>query len=144
VVVGDGVERLEQLVDILVLDEAPGEEHVVALLGEGSVLDLLNVDSVGDGADAVAWGTDFREAVGGDARNGDGVLWRARGEVFGKLAERGEVAEVLGPVVAPDLVLGGDQRGVGADDGQLGGEDGEVREYGSDKIVPIDYSWSAI
>jgi len=55
VVVGDGVERLEQLVDILVLDEAPGEEHVVALLGEGSVLDLLNVDSVGDGADAVAW-----------------------------------------------------------------------------------------
>ena len=55
------------------------------------------------------------------------------------------MAEVLGPVVAPDLVPGGDQRGVGADGCKLGGEDGEVREDGDDdEIVPIDYSWAAI
>lgn len=45
------------------------------------------------------------------------------------------MAEVVVPVFAPDLVPGGDQWGVGADGGELGGEDGEVREDGDDDEV---------
>ena len=55
------------MVDVLVFGEAPGEEHVVALLRQWGVLDLLDVDAVGDGADAVSRGADFREPVGSDA-----------------------------------------------------------------------------
>ena len=40
-VVGDGVEGVEEGVDVLVLDQAHGEEHVVAMPGEGCVTNLF-------------------------------------------------------------------------------------------------------
>jgi len=135
VVVGDGVEGVEKDVHVLVLDQTPGEEHVVALLREGRGANLLGVNAVRDDLDTVAVGADGCEAVGGDARDCDGVLWRSGGEVFGKLAEQGELAEVVVPVFAPDLVPGVDQWGVGADGGEFDGEDGEVRKDGGDDEV---------
>ncbi len=55
--------------------------------------------------------------------------------MFGELAERGGVAEVVVPVLTPNLVPGGDQWGVGADGVEFGGKNEEVREDGGDNEI---------
>ncbi len=136
VVLGDCVERFQEEIDVLVLDESASEEHIVALLGERCILDLFGIDAVGNDLDAVAIGADLGEPVGGDARDGDRVLWGAGGELFGDFSERGEAAEVLFPVITPDLVPGRDEGGVCPETRELRGKDGEVREdAGDDDVV---------
>jgi hypothetical protein len=101
---GDLVEGLEENVGVLVFDQATGEEDVVALVGKRGVPDPFDVDTVRDDVDGPAVGTDSGEAVGRDRGDRYRVLWRARGETLHGLPERCERAEILPPVVAPDLV----------------------------------------
>ena len=139
VVVGHAVERVEEGGDVLVGDESPGEQHVerVALVGERRVANLVDVDAVRDDLDCVSVPANIGEAVGGDTRDGDGVLGDSDGEVFGELPEGGEHAEVVVPVIAPHLVPGRDDGHVGSEGGELRGEDGKVRKDGGDDEVVV-------
>lgn len=105
----DAVEGVQQAVDVLVRDEPAGEQDIETDLGRRDGSDAVDVDAVGDHLDGLAGGAERREAVGGDSRDGDGVLGDAGGEVLDGLAEGGEAAEVALPVVPPDLVPGGDE-----------------------------------
>lgn len=141
VVVGHAVERIEKGGDVLVGDESPGEQHVerVALVGERRVSNLVDVDAVRDDLNGVSVSAGIGEAVGGDTRDGDRMLRNSDGEMFGELAEGGEDAEVVVPVVAPHFVPGRDDGYVGPEGGELRGEDGEVRKDGGDHevVVPV-------
>lgn len=138
VVLGDVVERVDEEVNVLVFDEPPGEEHVVGGRGNGRTPDLVHVDSVGDDFDVFSSGSDFGEALGSDSGDSDWVLWGARGDVLDEFAAKRESAQVFIPVVTPDLVPGGDERGVRAQRNELRGEDREVGEdRGDDEVVVV-------
>lgn len=62
---GDRVERRQQAVDVLVLDEPARKEHIVAFVRAGRRLDLCGVDAVRHDFDRLLVGPDGGEPVGG-------------------------------------------------------------------------------
>jgi hypothetical protein len=83
----------------------------------------------------VAAGPDLREPVSRDPRDGDRVLWSPCRHPLTHFAEDGQRAEVLLPVVAPDLVPRRDERRLRAESREFRREDGEVREDAGDDNV---------
>jgi len=106
VVYHDGVEDIEKDVGLLMFDQAPCAEDA-SPARELRVADLFGVDAVLNDPDTLTVRALGCDTVEGYFQDGDSVLWGSGGEVLGELAERGEAAEVVFPVVAPDLVPGG-------------------------------------
>jgi hypothetical protein len=91
-----------------VLDQSTRKKHIVTLLGEWSVPDFVAVDAVRDDLNGFTGRANRGEPISADRRDRYQMLGYTSGEVLGDLAERGEVTEIVLPVVAPDLVPGGD------------------------------------